>query len=470
MKVLLINLCIRRDTHKKIYPVGLGYVASSIYRAGYDLEIIDVDVHRYSDEELEQILGGKNFDVVGFGCVVTGYKIVKNLCSTVKRINKNIPIIVGNSVATSIPKLLLSKTQADIAVIGEGDITIVNLLKCLKENRPLDEVDGIYFKRNGEIIATRPRAPISNLDEIPLPIWNLFEMDVYVKESKNYVAEPYPIPKEQIKAFPVNTARGCIYKCTFCYHVFKENKYRWRSPTSVVAEIKELKIRYEINYINFWDELTFFSKKQAEALIDELIKEDLGIFWTASCRADLFKENDIELAKKFKRSGCIGLGYSLESANENILKSMNKFLKPGDFIKQKKMLDKVGIITWTSLVFGYPEETEETIKETMELCYENDIYPSVGYLLPQPGTPMHKYIIDGGLIADEEEYLMCLGDRQDLRINLTKIPYERFEALIEEYLKKINKKLGLNISEDNLIKVGHYKAKSVGPKSTSDEK
>lgn len=462
MKILLINVCIRPDTDKKIYPVGLGYVASSIWRAGFGLEIIDVDIHRYSDQQLEGILRKKDFDIVGFGCIVSGYKIIKNLCSMIKRINKDAIIVVGNSVATSIPHLLLSRTQADIAVMGEGDITVIELLKSLEEKRPLCEVSGIYFKNGDEIISTKPQIPISNLDSLPLPNWNLFEIDHYISESKNYVSEPFPMAKEQIRAFPLNTARGCVYKCTFCYHAFRDSKYRFRSSVSVAKEVKELKKLYNINYINFWDELTFFAKKQAEEFVDELLKEDLGIFWTASCRADLFKNGeDVKLAMKFKKSGCVGLGYSLESANIEIIQAMHKCIKKEDFAVQKEILDEAGIVSWTSLVFGYPQETEGTVRETMDFCYENDIYPSVGYLLPQPGTPMYQYSLHSGFIQDEEEYLLSMGDRQDLRINLTKIPNERFEYLIKEYLVRIRNKLNLSIPEGQLIKTGHYKGKLV---------
>src|SRR3989338_5316827 len=130
MKVLLINLCLRHDTPKKIYPVGLGYVASAIHRAGYPLEIVNVDIHRYSDEELKAILSEKDFDVVGFGCIATGYRVVKDMTSLIRSVNKSAVIIVGNSVATSIPNIVLEKTEADIAVIGEGDVTVVELLKC----------------------------------------------------------------------------------------------------------------------------------------------------------------------------------------------------------------------------------------------------------------------------------------------------------------------------------------------------
>lgn len=462
MKILLINVCLRPDTDKKIYPVGLGYVASAIWRAGFNLEIVDLDIHRYSEQGIEEILRKKDFDIVGFGCIASGYKIIKNLCSMIKKINREVTIIVGNSVATSIPHILLSKTQADIAVIGEGDITVVELLELLRERRSLYQINGIYFKNGDQIIHTKPQTAISNLDDLPLPNWNLFEIRNYISESKNYVSEPFPMTKDEIKAFPVNTARGCIYKCTFCYHAFRDYKYRFRSPFSVVREIKELKRLYGINYINFWDELTFFAKKQAEEFVDELLKEELGIFWTASCRADLFKnEEDIKLAKKFKRSGCVGMGYSLESANREIIQAMNKRIKKEDFMIQKKILDEAGIVSWTSLVFGYPQETEETIMETMDFCYENDIYPSVGYLLPQPGTPMYQYAIHNGFIHDEEEYLLSMGDRQDLRINLTRIPNERFEYLIKEYLLRIRDKLNLSIPEGQLIKTGHYKGKLV---------
>jgi radical SAM superfamily enzyme YgiQ (UPF0313 family) len=461
MKILLLNLCIRSDTPKKIYPVGLGYIASAVSRAGYQSEILDIDLHRYSDSQLEEILRAKDFDVVGMGCIVTGYAVVKKICRLLREINKNCVIIIGNSVASSIPEILLSRTQADIAVIGEGDITIVETLNALRDNLALDRVEGIYFKRNGSIVATPRRAVIANIDDIPLPGWELFDTGRYLEESKNYVSEPYPIAKDQIRAFPLNTARGCIYKCTFCYHVFRDNKYRFRSVASIVKEIKELKRRFAVNYINFWDELTIFSRKQAQGLARGIMEAGLDIFWSGTCRADLFKEaQDLEIAREMKKSGCVGLSYSLESANTEILKSMNKLIDKEDFLRQKRIFDQAGIVSWTSLVFGYPQETEETIKETMELCYENDIYPSIGYLLPQPGTVMYQYLLEKRIVKDEEEYLLNMGDRQDLRFNLTGIPDERFQGLVKDYLKKINLKLNLNISEDNLIKTGHYKARA----------
>jgi anaerobic magnesium-protoporphyrin IX monomethyl ester cyclase len=460
VKIVLINICLRPEVEKRIFPVGLGYVASAIHRAGHELEIIDMDAHRQSFEDVEQHLENIPFDAVGFGCIVTGYHLIKRLAKIVKKINENAWVIAGNSVATAIPDILLKNTDVDIASMGESDVTIVDLLNCLDSGRDLGMVKGICYKDDdGETHETSPRSVIADIDDIALPEWDLFDMKTYVDMSKQYVSEPYPRPFDEIRAFAVNTARGCPYHCTFCYHVFRGCRYRIRTPSSIVHEIRVLQEKYKINYINFWDELTLFSLTQTHELVSAIIDSGLKFDWTGSCRGNLFNLKDIELLKLMKASGCIGLGYSLESANKKILKSMNKKLDPTDFAKQKMALDTAGIISWTSLVIGYPEETEETIKETFDFCYENDIYPSAGYLLPQPNTPIYEYAIENGFIQDKEAYLLDMGDRQDLRINLTGIPQDRLEGLVNSHLARIRDKLELDLSDEQLIKTGKYRAK-----------
>ena len=458
MRVLLINICLRPYLPHKIFPIGLSYIAGAIHRASYDLEILDIDVNRYSDEEAERRLRKKQFDVVGFGCIVTGYKIVKGLSQLVKSINKDAVIIVGNSVASSIPEMLLSKTEVDIVVVGEGDITIVEVLDRLEGSESLEGVEGIYYKQEGKIIASPPRKPIDDIDSIPFPPWDLFDIEKYIAASSDWVDEPYPIPKESIRELSVNTARGCLFNCTFCYHVFRDNRFRARSPQSVVNEIKELQRRYDINYVFMSDEMTLYSRKQAEEFADCFLSNNLNIYWAGDCRANLFRGEDVEIARKLKKSGCVILEYSLESGNRGILKAMNKKLTPEEFVTQVKVLNQAGIVSCTSLVFGYPQETIETIRETFSYCYDNDLYPSVGYLLPQPGTPMYDLAIERGLIRDEEEYLLNMGDRQDLNINFTNMPSEVFGGEIKQNLIRLRDKFGLPISEEHLIKTVVHKS------------
>ena len=453
-KVLLINVSLRPTSKNIYFPIGLAYITSAIKNAGFNFEIIDMDALRLSDIELERLIKGARFDVVAMGCIVTGYKHIKRLCHLIKRVH-NVPIIIGNSVATSIPHILLNKTNADIAVLGEGDITIIELLKALKDDTPLEDVKGIAFKKDGNVIFTREREIISSLDELPFINYDLFNMDIYLERFKLSISEPYPIEFDQLKSFPINTARGCPFKCTFCYHVFRGKKYRYRSVENIIQEIEILKEKYGVNHVEFADELSLFSKSQAEKLADYFIEKKINVYWAANCRAGFFKENDIELAKKLKLAGCITLGYSLESADETILNAMDKKFNPDDFEIQTKILHQVGIVPTTSIVIGYPQETLETIQKTFDFCLRCKIYPSTGYLLPQPGTPMYDLAIERGLIKDEEEYLLKLGDRQDFTINLTTMAQEEIEKITRENLKKISQELNLGLNNENLIKTGH---------------
>ncbi|KKK80511.1 hypothetical protein LCGC14_2822750, partial [marine sediment metagenome] len=142
----------------------------------------------------------------------------------------------------------------------------------------------------------------------------------------------------------------------------------------------------------------------------------------------------------------------LESSDPDILKAMNKKISVEDFVTQTRLMQSVGISTRTSLVFGYPQETPETINATINCCIENKMYPSVGFLLPQPGSAMYDYAIEKGIITDGEKYILGMGDRQDLFINLTSMSDKEFKDTVYNALKRCNKELNTKLSEDDLIK------------------
>lgn len=451
MNIVLVNINIRPYMDKAYFPTGLAYVATAMKRAGYEFDLIDIEAYRYSDEELEKLLAKKSYDVVAFGTLVSGYKYAKKVASIARKTNPGAVIIAGNSVASSISGHLLTHTDVNIAVKGEGDITICRLLKAIEAKTPLKDVRGIVFLRDGNVVDTGYEA-IMDIKDVGHPDWELFDMELYIGKALHDVRKPYPKPIEQIKAFIVNTARGCAFRCSFCYHVFQYAKYRFRSPESILTEISLLQKRYGINYINFFDELTFFTKKQVADFVDKVFENGMEFYWNADIRANLFTNDDFELLDKIKKAGCLSLGYSLESGNPEILKSMNKKLTVEDFRAQKIALDNAGITTITSLVIGYPEETLESLKQTFDICYDLNIYPSVGYLLPQPGTPMMEVARQKGYADDMEDYLFKMGDRQDLRFNLTNLPDEVLKNEVAGHLKRISDKLGLGFTNDKLLK------------------
>jgi anaerobic magnesium-protoporphyrin IX monomethyl ester cyclase len=369
-------------------------------------------------------------------------------------------VVVGNTVASSIPKILLGRTRADIAVMGEGDETIVELLRRLETSRDLEGIRGIHYQRAGSVVANPPRPVIADIDTLPFPDWDLLDVEAYVQSLSRRPDEPLPpISPDRIRAMPINTARGCPFQCTFCYHAFREARYRCRSAASVIAEVRDRHQRYGINLFAFNDELTFHSIPQAESFADAMIASGLNVWWKADVRSGLFsKDEHVEVARKLQRAGCLALGFSLESADPAILKAMKKGATPAAFLRQCEILQRARVSPFTSLVIGYPMETEATIRATIECCTSAGIYPSTGYLLPQPRTPMYDYAREHGFISDEEDYLLALGDRQDLRLNMTGIPDDQLAAVVQAELAKCSRTLGLNLHGSGLLKTSVYRA------------
>jgi len=450
MNILIINFPLRSGMSQRFFSLGLGYIATAIKNAGFAFDLIDLDVNRNQGLKF-----AKSYDVVCMGSLISGYKKIKHILLEVRKFNPHAKIIVGNSVATSIPNLLLNNTEADIVVMSEGDETIVDLLNTIKHEKSIDDVRGICYKHNGRIVYTEQRKAIKNISLIPNVDFDIFDIEGYIKNSD--VDESDELIGKDIRPLAINTARGCPFNCTFCYHTFKSIKYRRRSPQSIVSEIKNLIKKYGINYVKFYDELTFFTKKQANDFAEEVLSSGLNIYWVAQCRANLFNAQDIDIVKKMKDAGCCGMGYSLESSDASILCAMNKKISVKHFSEQSKLLQDAGISTWTSLVLGYPQETPETIRKTFECCTRSNIYPSIGFLLPQPASVMYEYAIEHGFIQNEEEYILKMGDRQDLTVNMTQMSNDEFESIIAEEAQKCNEALRMGLEKDKLIKTSFYR-------------
>lgn len=462
MRILFINMAVRPDAIPKLPNVGLAYVMTAAERAGFEFDLIDIDAHRYSEEQVEALVRKAKCDIVAMGTLVSVYGRAKTLFKMVRRCHPKAKIVVGNTLGTSIPRIMLSKTDVDICVIGEGDETFVDLVNALKEGRSLRTVQGIAFKENGEYVQTPQRPTIADLDALPFPNYGLMDIGVYLESSRHVVSNPSALPIEfdDLVAMPVNSARGCAFHCNFCYHAFQNRRYRYRSPENVVAEIKYWKDKYGANFVNFWDELTFFHIKPTERFADLMIGANLGVHWIATCRSELLVRRDggLAVARKLGDAGCHGLCYALETGNSDILAFMEKENTVKEFIEQCNVLHDASVDVYTSIIIGYPQESTSTIDDTFNVLRDARVYPSVGFLQLMPGTPMYELAAERGFIKDDEEYLMKMGDRQDLRINLTSYDDKFLMDYTVDKLKELNTSLGTGLKAQSLIKTKVYVA------------
>ncbi|MBI4804277.1 MAG: B12-binding domain-containing radical SAM protein [Desulfovibrio sp.] len=460
-RILAINVSLRPNSPVKIFPVGLAYVLSGLSSQGVSFEVFDVDALRPSPEQIINRLSQGPYDIVLLGAIVTGYSTVKRLTADIRRTNPAALIVVGNSVASSIPEILLNHTETDVAVMGEGEVTALEVVKAWMSGRDIATVEGVAVKRAGRVVRTKDRQLIQSLDEIPLD-YDIFNVETYIDGLRSHLSDPLPLPRDQLRPFTINSARGCINRCGFCYHVFIGSRFRHKSTEAVLADIRRLKRQYGINYIWLWDDLSFYSRRHVADFVAGLERERLDIFFAGNIRANLFHdESDLELLRRAKAVGCVRFGYSLESANAEILAAMNKNSSLEQFRRQKELLDAAGIASATSIVLGYPQETLKTLDETFGFCLDIGLYPSSGYLLPQPGTPIYDYAKSIGRITDEEEYLLAMGDRQDLRVNLTAMSDSEFEGAVRQWLARLNRELRLGLSDDGLIKTQYYRAAGI---------
>ena len=463
LKILFVNPCLRRGGFTKLLPVGLGSVMTYFKEKNYNFTLLDIDINEFDNEYVEKYLKRSNFDCILIGTLVTHYKWMKWFVNTAKGSQPNTKIIVGNSVASSIPELFLSKTKADVAIIGEGEISAYETVEAFRLEKDLKTVEGIVFKdAEGNIVLNEPRK-VGNINDFPIIEWDFFDVERYLnKPAVNTDRNP-----EKMRVLPIITARGCAFKCTFCHYVFWNDPYRNRTPKSILTEIEFLINKYNVNYIEFWDDLSFASAIQVEKLCDEILKSGLKFKWNASVRVDLFSrarltiEDSIRVAKKMKKAGCYQVGFSLESGNQEILEMMNKKIEADSFYNTIYILREADIICETSVVFGYPIETRETIKQTFDQCLKAGVYPSIGFLLPLPATGMYDYAKVNGFITDEDRYLELITERQDICINLTKMSDKDIMDQIKKGAAQLNEMLELGLNEDTYIKTKGFQNSKV---------
>ena len=428
------------------FPQGIAYLASVLLKEGYDVEIYNQDLHHYPDEHLTHYLDNNNYDVIGVGAI-GGYYQYKRLIRISNAINnsRNKPFyIIGGHCPSPEPEYFLKKTKADVAILGEGEVTIVELLDALSNNKALTNIKGIAFKDNEKIIINEDRPLIQDIDNIPLPAYHLFPIEQYRMIRM-------PNVKKDEFVMPILSGRGCIFKCTFCYRMDKE--FRARSVEAIIEEIMLLKREYGINYFIFSDELLMSSVKRTINICEEFIKAGLNIKWNCSGRLNFAKQ---EVLNIMKRAGCVFINYGVESVDNNVLKNMRKALNTEQIINGIEATLAAGISPGLNMIFGNIGDNKETLNKAVEFLLKYDDCAelrTIKPVTPYPGSPLYYEAIDKGLIKDCEDFYENKHLNSDmLTVNYTELNDDEFHRCLFEANKKLltnyyNKQLSTSVEQ-----------------------
>ena len=418
MKVLLIYPDNQRYNY--MMPLGLAYIGGTLRRAGHKVSAIDIDAYKYTPNEVRAILKKLDYDVVCTGGLITTYHYERWLVSEIKKQKPGAKIIAGGNLITSAPTVFMENSVADVGVIGEGEYATLDILKRWESKKPLDDVSGIVFRKDGELVETPKRGYIQNLDELPFPARDLFSGEHYTRIG-NVI-----INGKRLRSQGLLSNRGCPYKCTFCCRAFG-NEVRLRDPKAIIEEVKMLKKDYKIDAFFFCDELFTVSKERVFQVSEAIIASGVNLKWKTVGRINLVDRDAIRI---MKRSGCFEIGYGVESGSVKILKEMKKGLTPQLSHDVIKMTYEEGVNPTFSFMLGMPGDDRETMEETMRLrkllnTYRSTPVVNIFYATPYPGTELYENLRKSGKIEDEKQYIEALsssGLAWNFLINLTNLP------------------------------------------------
>lgn len=393
MNILLINPSQRHVYGDELImsqiPLGLAYLAAVLKQAKHTVEIIDIDLELGNELALRRRLSEKKIELIGITTTTPTFNKALTLAQIAKSIS-NAQIVLGGIHVTMLPEESIAHPHVDFVIRGEGEQTILELVKALEINGDLGMIDGLLYKQNGKIKRNNPRCAIDNLDLLPFPDRDLFQHNRYTYPDSLYK-----------RAAPMMTSRGCFGKCTYCLTpIVSGHKCRFRSAKNVVNEIEHLKENYGIKEVHFWDDNFIGQGNRVFQIRDELKKRKIKMKYAFpnGVRAD-FISKDILLA--LKEMGVYSVAIGVESGSQEILNSVNKNIKLDRIREAFRMLKKMKIETWAFFMFGLPGENAQTLRKTVDFARE--IEPDVAkfhIFKPFPGSPLFRNLKDKGQIID----------------------------------------------------------------------
>ncbi len=429
MKILFIMY--DNQSSKNHMPVGPCYVAGYVKANGYvDITYYNQDVYHYPEEHLTEYLSDNHFDVAGIG--FTGgyyqYRKIKKICAAIDKAKDRPFVVLGGYGPTPEPAFYISETGADAAVMGEGEVPFLNLLRALERREPLKGIGGLAYRDGDDIIVNGREEPIKDLDDIPFPYYENLPMEYYL----NGKALGRSATDRMIY---VTASRGCNYKCNFCQRL--EKGIRFRSAGNIVEEMQKYKKEYGVTFVQFVDELFMFSKKRVFELTEAFIKADLNIKYFCTGRVNIATP---EILGMMKKSGCVSISYGIEQFDNDALKAMDKKQTEEDIVRTIEMTQKAGIFICFDIIFGNLGDTKSSMRKTLDLFKKYNDYEqfrTIRPVTPYPGSALYDYAVKKGLLKGPKDFYDRHKNVELPVVNFTNISDNEYIKLLFEANKEI---------------------------------
>ncbi len=375
-------------------PLYFVYLAGAAREAGFEAEIYDAMTKQVGLEEIGKKIEESRPDYIGISVITCTCPDAIRVAELAKEIDPNIKVIFGGIHASFMYEEIFSQSQAiDFIIRGEGEVTIKELLNALSADSDLSEIKGLVYRDGKNPVITPVRGFLHNFDNLPMA-WDLLDW----RDYKYYI-----IPGSRLGA--ICTSRGCGQECTFCsQQKFWQRTWRGRSPEDIVKEMELLRREYDVDIVLLTDDYPTPDRTRWERFLDLLIERDLDMKILMETRAtDIIRDKDI--LEKYKRAGIIHIYVGTEATEQESLDYIKKDLSIEESKKALSLLRDTGIITETSMILGFPDETENSIARTLELAIEfNPDFAHFLAIAPWPYADIYNELKDYIAVKDYRKY------------------------------------------------------------------
>jgi len=442
------------DVLPSYLPYGLLYIGAYLRQCQFSVKIYDAntftqDFSDYLKKEKPEIIG---ISILSGPCLTDAIEKAR----ITRRLLPQAKIVFGGIHATLFPRQILRKEFVDFVVMNEGEHPLAELSEfILKRKGNQEEIKNLGYKKAGKLLLN-PLRNFVNLDDLPLPAWDLLPMEKYIHQK--FYAK---------RVLTLHTSRGCPWNCSYCYNQ-AVNFRRWRgmSAEKIIEQIEYLQSQYHITGFQFYDDEFDADPKRVEKFCRLVLKRNLRIKWSHYSRINVADEKRLRLEKE---AGCVFVEFGVESGSPRLLKLLNKQQTVNQVKKAFKICQKVGLQAGAMFMIGLPTETEEEMRQTQKLIASLAAFQTICTIYhPYPGSPLYNYCWRNKLcqplpsLEEQGRYF----DLRDTQVNVSQIKTEELQEAYNSFVfNNVRQELKFCLTTGNWSLVwSHIKAR-LGPKN-----
>ena len=368
--------------HQLYLPIGLAYLASVLEEGECDVTVIDCPALDMTQQDLKTKLESIQPDLIGITSMTPTIQSALQSAQIAKEACPEAMTVLGGPHVTFMDEPVLKEEKAvDVIVRGEGEQTLLELAKNVSDPKALKDIEGITFRKEGQIVRTPNRKVMENLDDLPRPSYKFFPLEKYRLFGR--------------KILPIITARGCPSQCSFCTSAQMFGKgFRARSPKNIADELEWLRDEHGAEAFTFYDDTFTLDRRRAIGICDEIVTRKIGLPWDCQTRVSTVSR---DILLKMREANCQQVFFGVESGCQTILDAVKKGTTVAQNEKAIRLAKDVGLFVAVSVMIGYPGETHAMLKETIDLVKKaepDDVYICVA--TPYPGTELRRLVEEKG--------------------------------------------------------------------------